>query len=183
VGYEIRTYGDPVLKSQSLAIENIDDKLVRLTDAMLDIMYDAPGIGLAAPQIGVQKQLFVYDIGDGAEVLINPVVVESAGEWVYEEGCLSIPGLYVEMVRPKEILLKGINIDGEEVSVEADELLARLFQHELDHLNGVLMFERMTPDQRTEALAEYRRLTEALDDASGARERIKSQEPKVIKLK
>ncbi len=183
MGYEIRTYGDPVLKSQSLAIENIDDKLVRLTDAMLDIMYDAPGIGLAAPQIGVQKQLFVYDIGDGAEVLINPVVVESSGEWVYEEGCLSIPGLYVEMVRPKEILLKGINIDGEEVSVEADELLSRLFQHELDHLNGVLMFERMTPDQRTEALAEYRRLTEALDDASGAREKIKSQEPKVIKLK
>ena len=183
MGYEIRTYGDPVLKSQSLAIENIDDKLVRLTDAMLDIMYDAPGIGLAAPQIGVQKQLFVYDIGDGAEVLINPVVVESSGEWVYEEGCLSIPGLYVEMVRPKEILLKGINIDGEEVSVEADELLSRLFQHELDHLNGVLMFERMTPDQRTEALAEYRRLTEALDDASGAREKIKRQEPKVIKLK
>ncbi len=183
MGYEIRTYGDPVLKSQSLAIENIDDKLVRLTDAMLDIMYEAPGIGLAAPQIGVQKQLFVYDIGDGAEVLINPVVVEASGEWVYEEGCLSIPGLYVEMVRPKEILLKGINIDGEEVSVEADELLARLFQHELDHLNGVLMFERMTPDQRTEALEEYRRLTEALDDASGAREKIKSQEPKVIKLK
>jgi peptide deformylase len=183
VGYEIRTYGDPVLKSQSLVIENIDDKLVRLTDAMLDIMYDAPGIGLAAPQIGVQKQLFVYDIGEGAEVLINPVVVESSGEWVYEEGCLSIPGLYVEMVRPKEILLKGINIDGEEVSVEADELLARLFQHELDHLNGILMFERMTPDQRTEALAEYRRLTEALDDPSGAREKIKSQEPKVIKLK
>jgi len=183
VGYEIRTYGDPVLKSQSLAIENIDDKLVRLTDAMFDIMYEAPGIGLAAPQIGVQKQLFVYDIGDGADVLINPVVVESSGEWVYEEGCLSIPGLYVEMVRPKEILLKGINIDGEEVSVEADELLSRLFQHELDHLNGVLMFERMTPDQRTEALAEYRRLTDAVDDASGAREKIKSQEPKVIKLK
>ena len=183
MGYEIRTYGDPVLKSQSLAIENIDDKLVRLTDAMLDIMYDAPGIGLAAPQIGVQKQLFVYDIGDGADVLINPVVVESSGEWVYEEGCLSIPGLYVEMVRPKEILLKGINIDGEEVTVEADELLSRLFQHELDHLNGVLMFERMTPDQRTEALAEYRRLTDALDDASGAREKIKSQEPKIIKLK
>lgn len=183
MGYEIRTYGDPVLKSQSLAIENIDDKLVRLTDAMFDIMYEAPGIGLAAPQIGVQKQLFVYDIGDGADVLINPVVVESSGEWVYEEGCLSIPGLYVEMVRPKEILLKGINIDGEEVSVEADELLSRLFQHELDHLNGVLMFERMTPDQRTEALAEYRRLTDALDDASGAREKIKSQEPKIIKLK
>jgi peptide deformylase len=110
-------------------------------------------------------------------------VVESSGEWVYEEGCLSIPGLYVEMVRPKEILLKGINIDGEEVTVEADELLSRLFQHELDHLNGVLMFERMTPDQRTEALAEYRRLTESLESASGVREKSKGQEPKVIKLK
>jgi peptide deformylase len=86
---------------------------------MFDIMHEAPGIGLAAPQIGVQKQLFVYDIGDGADVLINPVVVESSGEWVYEEGCLSIPGLYVEMVRPKEILLKGINIDGEEVTYES----------------------------------------------------------------
>jgi peptide deformylase len=183
VAYEIRTYGDPVLKSQALAVENIDDKLVRLTAAMFEIMYDAPGIGLAAPQIGVQKQLFVYDIGDGAEVLINPVVEESSGEWVYEEGCLSIPGLYVEMIRPKEILLRGVNLEGEEVTVEADELLSRLFQHELDHLHGVLMFERMTPDQRVEALDEYRRIVEAKDAVEAGGKVRKSAEPKVIKLK
>ena len=177
MAYEIRTYGDPVLKSTALEIQKIDDKLVRLTDEMFDIMYDAPGIGLAAPQIGVQKKLFVYDIGDGADVLINPEIVESSGEWVYEEGCLSIPGLYVEMVRPKEVLLKGINLDGNEITVEADELLSRLFQHELDHLNGVLMFDRMTADQRTEALAEYRRLHEGQPAAK------RPDEPRVIKLK
>jgi peptide deformylase len=177
MAYEIRTYGDPVLKSTALEIQKIDDKLVRLTDEMFDIMYDAPGIGLAAPQIGVQKKLFVYDIGDGADVLINPEIIESSGEWVYEEGCLSIPGLYVEMVRPKEVLLKGINLDGEEITVEADELLSRLFQHELDHLNGVLMFDRMTPEQRVEAMAEYRRLHEGEDRAR------KPDEPRVIKLK
>jgi len=177
MAYEIRTYGDPVLKSTALEIQKIDDKLVRLTDEMFDIMYDAPGIGLAAPQIGVQKKLFVYDIGDGADVLINPEIVESSGEWVYEEGCLSIPGLYVEMIRPKEVLMRGVNLAGEEVTVEADELLSRLFQHELDHLNGVLMFDRMTTDQRTEALAEYRRLHE------GEAKVKRPDEPRVIKLK
>ena len=177
MAYEIRTYGDPVLKSTALEIQKIDDKLVRLTDEMFDIMYDAPGIGLAAPQIGVQKKLFVYDIGDGADVLINPEIVEASGEWVYEEGCLSIPGLYVEMIRPKEVLLKGVNLEGEEITVEADELLSRLFQHELDHLNGVLMFDRMTPEQRVEAMAEYRRLHEGEDKVR------KPAEPRVIKLK
>ena len=183
VAYDIRTFGDPVLTSVAEQVENIDGKIVRLSQAMLQAMYQAPGLGLAAPQIGVQKQIFVYDVDGEPVTLLNPRIVESRGEWVYDEGCLSIPGLYVEMLRPKEILLKGINIDGEEVSVEADELLSRLFQHELDHLNGVLMFERMTPDQRTEALAEYRRLTESLESASGVREKSKGQEPKVIKLK
>ncbi len=177
MAHEIRTYGDPVLKSSALEIQKIDDKLVRLTDEMFDIMYDAPGIGLAAPQIGIQKRLFVYDIGDGAEVLINPEIVEASGEWIYEEGCLSIPGLYVEMVRPKEVLLRGVNLAGEEIAVEADELLSRLFQHELDHLNGVLMFDRMSADQRAEAMAEYRRLHDG--EATPKR----PAEPRVIKLK
>ena len=79
---------------------------------------------------------------------------------MYDEGCLSIPGLYVEMLRPKQVLVRGLSIDGEEIQIEADELLARLFQHEIDHLNGVLMFDRMTADQRKLALAEYRRQEE-----------------------
>lgn len=160
MSYDIRTFGDPVLKTCAAEITNIDSKLIKLTDEMFEVMYQAPGIGLAAPQIGVQKQLFVYDVDDQPQVLINPKIVESSGEWVYDEGCLSIPGLYVEMLRPKLVLVEATNLDGNTIQIEADELLARLFQHEIDHLQGVLMFERMTPDQRKQALAEYRRREE-----------------------
>lgn len=160
MAYEIRTFGDPVLKAVAEEVENIDGKIIRLTQAMLQAMYKAPGLGLAAPQIGVQKQIFVYDIDGEPVTLLNPKIVESRGEWVYDEGCLSIPGLYVEMLRPKEVLLEAVDLNGNTIQVEADELLARLFQHELDHLNGVLMFDRMTPDQREEAMREYKRIGE-----------------------
>jgi peptide deformylase len=160
VAYDIRTFGDPVLTSVAEQVENIDGKIVRLSQAMLQAMYQAPGLGLAAPQIGVQKQIFVYDVDGEPVTLLNPRIVESRGEWVYDEGCLSIPGLYVEMLRPKEVLLEAVDLSGNTIQIEADELLARLFQHELDHLNGVLMFERMTPDQREEALTEYKRIAD-----------------------
>ena len=160
MAYEIRTFGDPVLKAVAEEVENIDGKIIRLTQNMLQAMYKAPGLGLAAPQIGVQKQIFVYDIDGEPITLLNPKIVESSGEWVYDEGCLSIPGLYVEMLRPKEVLLEAVDLNGNTIQVEADELLARLFQHELDHLNGVLMFDRMTPDQRDEAMREYKRIAE-----------------------
>lgn len=163
--YEIRTFGDPVLKAVAEPIVNIDEKLVRLTDEMFEVMYKAPGIGLAATQIGVQRQVFVYDIAEERKVIFNPQIIESSGEWVYDEGCLSIPGLYVEMLRPKRVLVRGINLDGNQVEFEADELLARLFQHEVDHLNGVLMFDRMTPDQRKEAIKLYRAREEQPKDA------------------
>ena len=159
-GIEIRTFGDPVLKSAAAEVKNIDGKLVTLTETMFKVMYEAPGLGLAGPQIGVQKQIFVYDVDEDPRVLINPTIVESSGEWIYDEGCLSIPGLYVEIVRPKSVLVRGISLDGNTIEIEADELLARLFQHEIDHLNGVLMFDRMLPDQRKKALAEYRQLEE-----------------------
>lgn len=159
MAYDIRTFGDPVLASKAAEVENIDGKLVRLVENMLQAMYRAPGLGLAAPQIGVQKQVFVYDVEEQPVALINPRITESDGEWVYDEGCLSIPGLYVEIVRPKTVLLEAVDLDGNAVSIEADELLGRLFQHELDHLNGVLMFERMTDDQRKAALTEYRKLS------------------------
>ena len=164
MAHSIRTFGDPVLKSEAAVITDVDGKLVRLAEEMVHVMYAAPGIGLAAPQIGVQKQMFVYDIGEGPVTIVNPRIEESSGEWVYEEGCLSIPGLYVEMVRPKEVLMSGWDLDGNEVSIEADEVLARLFQHELDHLHGVLMFDRMTPEQRKAALTEYRRLQETPEE-------------------
>ena len=149
-----------MLKSMAAAVTNVDGKIATLCEQMFKMMYEAPGLGLAAPQIGVQKQIFVYDVDDDPQIILNPTIVESSGEWVYDEGCLSIPGLYVEMLRPKQVLVRGLSIDGDEIQIEADELLARLFQHEIDHLNGVLMFDRMTADQRKLALAEYRRQEE-----------------------
>jgi len=173
--YQIRTFGDPVLASQALPVTDIDGKIVRIVDEMFDTLYDSDsGIGLAAPQVGIQRQIFVWDMDDEPMVVLNPVIVESDGEWVYDEGCLSIPGLYVEMTRPKTVLMKGIDMQGNEVAIEADELEARLFQHELDHLNGVLMFDRMQPEQRKAAIAEYKKLTEQAAGLS-APKRLKAE--------
>jgi peptide deformylase len=160
MAHQIRIFGDPVLKAKATDVTDIDAKLVRLAEEMVQVMYDAPGLGLAAPQVGVQKRFFVYDLDDGtgAHTIVNPTIAESRGEWVHDEGCLSIPRLYVEILRPKEVLVSGFDLDGNEVQIEADELQARLFQHELDHLDGVLMFDRMTAEQRKEALKEWRRL-------------------------
>jgi peptide deformylase len=158
--YEIRIVGDPVLKQRATEITEIDGKIARLADDMIVTMHEAPGVGLAAPQIGVRKRIFTYDLYDetGPKVVINPVITETRGEWVYEEGCLSVPGLSWEIVRPKEVHLTGLDLDGNEVSVEADELLARCFLHELDHLDGVLLLERLDDEQRKAAKRAVREL-------------------------
>ena len=155
--------GDPVLRVRAAEVTDIDGKLAKLADDMLTTMYDAPGLGLAAPQVGVQKRLFVYDVGEGPLTIVNPEIVDSSGEWAYDEGCLSIPGLAFELLRPKEVHLKGYDLDGNEVSIEADELLARAFQHEMDHLDGVLFIERLDDDTRKAAMKIIReqRLTAA----------------------
>jgi peptide deformylase len=156
--YSIRMVGDPVLRQRAAEVTTIDGRLVKLADDMVVTMYEAPGLGLAAPQVGVEKRLFVYDVGDGAKTILNPEIVETDGEWTYEEGCLSVPGLSWEIVRPKQVHLRGIDLDGNEVSVEADEILARAFQHEIDHLDGVLLLERLDPDTRKQALKTIREL-------------------------
>src|SRR5579863_8069146 len=130
--YSIRLYGDPVLRQRASDVETIDGTLKQLSDDMTQTMYEAPGVGLAAPQVGVQRRLFVYDVGDGPFAVVNPEIVESSGEWLYQEGCLSIPGLSWDLLRPKEVHLRGFDLDGEEIDIEADELLARCFQHEMD---------------------------------------------------
>ena len=151
--YDIRLVGDPVLRQPATEVTEIDARLVRLAGDMITTMYEAPGIGLAAPQVGVQKRMFVYDLHDdkGSHTIVNPVIRETRGEWVFEEGCLSVPGLSWEIVRPKEVHLTGLDLDGNELSVEADELLARMFQHEVDHLDGLLLLERLDADQAKEA--------------------------------
>ena len=129
-------------------------------------MHDAPGVGLAAPQVGIERRIFVYDVGEGPQTVINPEIVESAGEWEYEEGCLSVPELHWPIIRPKEVHLVGLDLEGNEISVEADELLARVFQHEIDHLNGILLIERLDKDQRKQAMRILR--ARALPDAAGS---------------
>ena len=165
-GYDIRIIGDPVLRQRAREITEIDGSLIRLVDDMLETMYEAPGIGLAAPQVGVQKRLFVWDIGEGPEAIVNPEIVESDGEWVFEEGCLSVPGLSWEIVRPKVIHIVGRDLDGNELSFEADELEARLFQHEMDHLDGTLVIERLDDDTRKQALKTIRDLQLGAAEAS-----------------
>lgn len=156
--YDIRIIGDPVLKQKARDVTEIDGSLVRMADAMLETMYAAPGVGLAAPQVGVQKRLFVWDTGDGPHAIVNPRIVESDGEAVYEEGCLSVPGLSWEILRPARVHVVGYDLDGNEVSYEADEFDARMFQHEFDHLEGVLLVERLDPDERRKALRRLREL-------------------------
>lgn len=148
----IRVVGDPVLNTRATDVEDIDGQLAKVCDEMLVTMYEAPGSGLAAPQVGIQKRFYVYDYGDGPGVMINPRIVESDGEWVFEEGCLSVPGLSWDIVRPKTVHVVGYDLDGRELSFEADEFLARLIQHEIDHLDGKLLLEYLTDDQRKEAM-------------------------------
>ncbi len=163
--FPIRIFGDPVLRQRALEVEEIDAKIVRLSEEMVETMYAAPGVGLAAPQVGIQRRIFVYDIGDGPQTVVNPQIVESRGEWEYVEGCLSVPELHWPIVRPNEVHLVGYDLDGNEISVEADELLGRVFQHELDHLDGILLLERLEKDQRKEAMRILR--ARAMADIAG----------------
>lgn len=165
----IRTYGDPVLGTPTTNVETIDAKIAALAMSMIETMHDAPGVGLAANQVGVQKRLFVWDKGEGPHVVINPVIVETSGEWVYEEGCLSVPGLSWEIVRPNFVHLTGFDLDGNELDIETSEYQGRIFQHEVDHLDGVLLIERLTDEQKKEAKAylRKRRLAFLHDDHDG----------------
>jgi peptide deformylase len=160
--YQIRLFGDPVLTSRASDVTDIDGKLVKLAEDMVATMHEARGLGLAAPQVGVQKRMFVYQIDEEPVTIVNPSIAESRGEWEYEEGCLSIPGLFFPIVRPKEILLTGWDLDGNEISIEADEIEARCFQHEIDHLDGRLLLSMLDKDQKKEAMRELRRRAESV---------------------
>ena len=156
--FDIRLVGDPVLRTQAEEVTDIDEKLSETCSLMIESMYKAEGIGLAAPQVGILKRFFVYDLQDdqGPQIIINPVIKESEGEWMYEEGCLSVPGFAWNIVRPKTVNLVGVNLDGNEIEMEADELFARLIQHEMDHLDGVLLLQRLDTDSRRQALSDIR---------------------------
>jgi len=139
----IRKYGDDVLRKKCREIDQIDDRLLTLIEDMKETMYDADGVGLAAPQVGVLKRLFVIDIGEGPLVFINPEIIETSGSQTDEEGCLSLPGETEEVMRPNYVRARALNEKGEEFEIEAEELLARAILHEYDHLNGTLFIDRI----------------------------------------
>jgi peptide deformylase len=145
----ILKYGAEVLNRVALPVENITGEEVRLVEDMVHAMYRAPGVGLAAPQVGESKRIMVTDASAGEKkdnllVILNPEIVESDGEQLEEEGCLSIPGFSERVLRPKRVVIKGVDLEGRDLVLEGTDLLARAFCHELDHLNGVLFLEHLS---------------------------------------
>lgn len=137
----IRTEGDSVLTKKCRPVEDMTPRLKELVEDMLDTMYENNGVGLAAPQVGVLKRIVVIDVGDGPLVLINPEILETSGEQTGDEGCLSVPGMSGQVTRPNYVKVKALTEDMEEVEYEGEELLARAFCHEIDHLDGKLYTE------------------------------------------
>jgi peptide deformylase len=152
----IRTFGDPVLRERAREVASFDQTLARLADDMIETMHDAPGVGLAAPQVGRSIRLVVFDIGEGARALVNPVLSELEGEQLGDEGCLSVPGLYFQVKRALKVRADALDVEGRPVVIEAEELMARVLQHEVDHINGVLFIDRLSSSDRKAALAAIR---------------------------
>lgn len=142
---KVRRYGDPVLRRRSEPVREVTGDIRRLAEDMIDTMYDEAGIGLAAPQVGVSIRLIVVgdERGRDPRALVNPVIPEQGGQVTAEEGCLSIPGIYADITRAEWVRLEAQDLDGQPVSVRARGLLSRAYQHELDHLDGVLFIDRL----------------------------------------
>lgn len=139
----IRKDGDEVLRKISKKVDKIDDKILTLLKDMADTLYEAEGVGLAAPQVGILKRIVVIDVGEGLIELINPEIIEATGEQLEAEGCLSIPGVFGEVKRPAKVRVRALNSKEETVEYEGEELLARAFCHEIDHLDGILFKDKV----------------------------------------
>lgn len=146
----IRLEGDEILRKTAKKVEVIDDRILTLLDDMKDTMYAKEGVGLAAPQVGVLRRVVVVDVGEGLIELINPVIVFESGKCIAEEGCLSIPGLDGAVERPKKVIVRAMNRNGEAFEVTGTDFLARAFCHEIDHLNGILFIDKAIPQDKLE---------------------------------
>jgi len=153
---DIRVLGDPVLRQATTPVTEITDELRKLIADMFDTMYHARGIGLAAPQVGRTERLAVVDVDDNPLVIINPEILERAGKAKAEEGCLSIPDIYADVERPKDVTVRAMDVDGNTFELEATELLARCLQHEIDHLDGKLFLDYLSVLKRTAALTKWK---------------------------
>jgi len=147
---EILTIGHPILSKKAARVDKIDPELVRLAKDMVETMHRAPGIGLAAPQVNVSKRVITVDLSVGENkddliVLVNPDLVRQEGEVVCEEGCLSVPDIREKVARPYRVLVKGLNLEGKDVEIEGEDMMARVLCHEIDHLDGKLFTDRLSP--------------------------------------
>jgi len=146
---KIVTYPDPILRQKAEPIKEVNDEVRKLIDDMAEVMYQDDGVGLASPQIGVSKRIIVLDAGEGFSAMINPEIIElSKEEESMEEGCLSLPDIRLQVKRPTKIVIRGLNEKGEPVEFEKDGLMARVYQHETDHLNGILIIDHASTVQR-----------------------------------
>jgi peptide deformylase len=159
VAMPIRTLGDPVLRERSKPVERFDRALRRLVEEMTETMYEANGVGLAGPQVGLSYRLFTYDDGEtGPSFLANPELTLLDGELTRDEGCLSIPGPYYPTARTERVRIAGQDMRGRPVEIEAEGLLARIFQHETDHLDGLLFIDRLDAEGRRAVMTELRQI-------------------------
>jgi len=155
---EVFKFPNPVLRKKCEKVETIDDEIKKIAQDMAETMYAENGIGLAAPQVGISKQIFVVDVDDELMTVINPEISVSGEKVKMEEGCLCFPKVSVEIERLSSAQIKGLGIDGKEISVEADDLLARAFQHETDHLNGMLIIDHLSKVKRDMVVKKFRKL-------------------------
>ena len=158
---KLRTYPDPILKKKAEPLTEFGPKEQKLFDDMIETMYDSDGVGVAAPQIGVSKRIFIASptMTKGEEyVLVNPEILDARGREVGLEGCLSLPGIAGEIARARIVRFRALNRQGQSVEMEVRDLFARIVQHEIDHLDGVLLIDRVDFDKRQELLASYQRL-------------------------
>jgi peptide deformylase len=146
--YQLKLYPDSVLRKKSLPINDVDDAVRDLMDGMAEIMYTYNGVGLAAPQVGMLQRIIIADVGEGLITLANPDILQKEGEDRLEEGCLSLPEIQVNIARSQSIFVHGINPEGKEVRHELSGLMARVIQHEIDHLNGVLVIDYASPTEK-----------------------------------
>jgi peptide deformylase len=151
---KILIIGDPILTQKAAPIDRVDAEIVRLARDMVETLHAAPGIGLAAPQVGIGKRLIVVDLSvgedkDALHVVVNPEIVAREGESVCEEGCLSVPEIREKVARPYRVVVRGLDLDGCPVEIEGEDLLARAFCHEIDHLDGILFVEKLSALKRT----------------------------------
>lgn len=168
---KILTFPDPELKRKSQPVAVINDKVIELVRDMAATMYAAPGVGLAAPQIGVHQRIVVIDVAGKDDppqliVAINPVIIHADGESYEEEGCLSIPKYAANVRRHERVVVKALNLDGEEITCKADGLLAIAFQHEIDHLDGILFIDHISPLKREIFRRKYRRTLEDMSEGT-----------------